>query len=121
MHRKTTKESKQRKPFLGLHRLARSAPGGSVFTRVSLTDGIARSLASVVTGHRRKEKPDLWYAGLLLVAGVVFFFDAIFSSKNFYFRDILNFHYPLHKVMIESYARGEFPLWNPYVYLGQPM
>src|SRR5438034_3932926 len=23
--------------------------------------------------------------------------------------------------MIGSYARGSFPLWNPYVYLGQPM
>ena len=68
-----------------------------------------------------RTNPDLWYAALLLVAGVFFFFDAIFSSKNFYFRDILNFHYPLHKIMIESYARGEFPLWNPYVYLGQPM
>jgi hypothetical protein len=74
-----------------------------------------------VTGYRWKEKADLSYAGLLLVAGVLFFSDAIFSTNNFYFRDILNFHYPLHKVMIESYAHGEFPLWNPYIYLGQPM
>jgi len=47
--------------------------------------------------------------------------DVLFTSKNFYFRDILNFHYPLRKVLIDSYARGEWPLWNPYVYLGQPM
>jgi hypothetical protein len=52
---------------------------------------------------------------------VLFFSDVLFSSKNFYFRDILNFHYPLRKVLIDSYARGEWPLWNPYVYLGQPM
>src|SRR5881409_3770881 len=64
---------------------------------------------------------DLWYPMLLVVGGILFFSDPLFSSKNFYFRDILNFHYPLVKVMIESYARGEFPLWNPYVYLGQPM
>ncbi|PYV38949.1 MAG: hypothetical protein DMG09_10540, partial [Acidobacteria bacterium] len=68
-----------------------------------------------------KTNPDLWYPVLLMVAGILFFSDSLFSSKNFYFRDILTFHYPLHRVMIESYARGEFPLWNPYVYLGQPM
>ena len=70
---------------------------------------------------RWRRNPDLWYPVLLVVAGILFFWDPLFSSKNFYFRDILNFHYPLHKVMIDSYARGEFPLWNPYVYLGQPM
>ncbi|PYV38950.1 MAG: hypothetical protein DMG09_10545 [Acidobacteria bacterium] len=72
-------------------------------------------------GLRWQQRPDLWCPVLLVLAGILFFFDAIFSSKNFYFRDILNFHYPLHKVMIESYAQGEFPLWNPYIYLGQPM
>src|SRR5437867_4537248 len=70
---------------------------------------------------RWRTSPDLWYPVLLMVAGILFFSDALFSSKNFYFRDILTFHYPLHKVMIESYSRGEFPLWNPYLYLGQPM
>jgi hypothetical protein len=65
--------------------------------------------------------PDIWAAGILVVLGVLFFSDSLFSSKNFYFRDILNFHYPLRKFLIESYARGEFPLWNPFVYLGQPM
>src|SRR6266516_1932422 len=73
-------------------------------------------------GTRRwQTNPDLWYPVLIVVAGILFFSDALFSSKNFFFRDILTFHYPLHKIMIESYARGEFPLWNPYVYLGQPM
>src|SRR5207247_7183259 len=70
---------------------------------------------------RWRTNPDIWYPALLVVAGILFFSDPLFYSKSFYFRDILNFHYPLVKVMIESYARGEFPLWNPYVYLGQPM
>jgi hypothetical protein len=64
---------------------------------------------------------DLWATGLLVLLGVCFFGDLLFSSKNFFFRDILNFHYPLRKVLVDSYARGEFPLWNPYIYLGQPM
>ncbi len=65
--------------------------------------------------------PDVWAPGLLVLLGILFFADPLFSSKNFYFRDILNFHYPLRKVLIESYARGELPLWNPFIYLGQPM
>src|SRR5881396_3792502 len=75
-----------------------------------------RQLGPKVTGS-----PDVWYPVLLVVAGILFFADPLSSSKNFYFRDILNFHYPLRKVLIDSYARGEFPLWNPYIYLGQPM
>jgi hypothetical protein len=65
--------------------------------------------------------PDIMFPLLLAFLGVLFFADTLFSSKNFYFRDLLNFHLPLRKVMIDSYARGEFPLWNPRVYLGQPM
>ncbi len=65
--------------------------------------------------------PDVWAPCLLLLLGVLFFADPLFSSKNFYFRDILNFHYPLRQVLIDSYARGELPLWNPFVALGQPM
>src|SRR5881396_2364717 len=75
-----------------------------------------RQLGPKVTGS-----PDVWYPVLLVVAGILFFADPLSSSKNFYFRDILNFHYPLRKVLIDSYARGEFPLWNPYIFLGQPL
>jgi hypothetical protein len=69
----------------------------------------------------RLRNPDIWAPALLVLLGILFFADPLFSSKNFYFRDILNFHYPLRKVLIESYSRGEFPLWNPFVSLGQPM
>src|SRR5437867_4783874 len=68
-----------------------------------------------------RDRPDVWAPSLLVVIGILFFSDVLFSSKNFYFRDILNFHYPLRKVLIETYARGEIPLWNPLVHLGQPM
>jgi hypothetical protein len=65
--------------------------------------------------------PDLLASLVIIGVGIFFFSDFLFSSKNFYFRDILNFHYPLRKILIESYSRGEFPLWNPFIYLGQPM
>ena len=65
--------------------------------------------------------PDIMFPLLLVILGILFFADPLFSSKNFYFRDVLNFHLPLRKVMIDSYAHGVFPLWNPRVYLGQLM
>ncbi len=67
------------------------------------------------------QNADVLFPLLLVLLGVLFFADLFFSTKNIYFRDIHNFHYPLRRVMMGSYARGEFPLWNPYVYLGQPM
>ncbi len=76
-----------------------------------------------VPGRDRRwvHNPDLRCCLILTAIWVFFFSDPLFSSKNFYFRDILNFHYPLRRVLIDSFARWEFPLWNPSVYLGQPM
>ncbi len=76
---------------------------------------------AVNTRRRLWRDPDFWAPIALVAVGILFFYDFLFSSKNFYFRDILNFHYPLRKLLIDSYARGEFPLWNPFIYLGQPM
>src|SRR5213594_705161 len=87
-----------------------------LFSGIRSRRKMLRKLAPKVTASS-----DLWYPVLLVVAGILFFADPLFSSKNFYFRDILSFHYPLRKVLIESYARGEFPLWNPFLYFGQPM
>jgi len=64
---------------------------------------------------------DLAATLILIAAGVLFFADPLFSDKNFYFRDILNFHYPLRRILIDTWARGEFPLWNPFISFGQPM
>ena len=43
-----------------------------------------------------------------------FFADVLFTSKNYYFRDILNFHYPLRKVLItliDDRSCSPVPLW----------
>ena len=77
-----------------------------------------RSLANT---HRWWQNADFTAPLLLALLGILFFADFLFSAKNFYFRDTLSFHFPLRKLLIDSYARGEIPLWNPHVYLGQPM
>jgi hypothetical protein len=66
-------------------------------------------------------KPDLMASLVIVGIGILFFADPLFSTKNLYFRDILSFHYPLHKVLMDSYSSGELPLWDPFIYLGQPM
>jgi hypothetical protein len=56
-----------------------------------------------------------------VVLNLLFFGDALFTDQTFYFRDVSFFHYPLKRLVTEAYARGEWPLWNPYIQLGQPL
>ncbi len=58
---------------------------------------------------------------LLVLINLVYFGDALFSQNTFFFRDVSFFHYPLKRLVTEAYARGEWPLWNPYLQLGQPL
>lgn len=82
---------------------------------------LALTLAGIPKTSAPSRGRDAGAVGILVLLGILFFFECLFTSKSFYYRDILNFHYPMHRFMISSYARGEFPLWNPSTYLGQPM
>jgi hypothetical protein len=62
----------------------------------------------------------VWVA-LLVLLNVVLFADALFTNKTFFFRDTSFFHYPLKRLVTEAYSQGEWPLWNPYIQLGQPL
>jgi len=64
---------------------------------------------------------DWHWAALLVLLNLLFFGDALFTDQTFYFRDVSFFHYPLKKLVTEAYASGEWPLWNPYIQLGQPL
>jgi Bacterial membrane protein YfhO len=70
--------------------------------------------------HRLVQKDAHWVV-LLLLLNLAFFGDALFTDKTFFVRDVSFFHYPLKKLVTEAYARGEWPLWNPYIQLGQPL
>ena len=58
---------------------------------------------------------------LIVLLNLLFFADSLFTDKTFFFRDVSFFHYPLKRLVTEAYARGEWPLWNPYIQLGQPL
>jgi hypothetical protein len=45
----------------------------------------------------------------------------LFTHKTFFVRDVSFFHYPLKRLVTEAYSEGHWPLWNPYIQLGQPL
>ena len=63
-----------------------------------------------------KEK-ELW---LLVILGIALFSEPLFFGKTFFFGDLFYYFLP-EKKLIGSFIRaGDFPLWNPYLYGGQP-
>ena len=59
--------------------------------------------------------------GVVACLNIAFFAEVLFTERTFFARDVSTFHYPLKKLVTEAYARGEWPLWNPYIQMGQPL
>jgi hypothetical protein len=64
---------------------------------------------------------DLQWIILIVLLNLVLFSDALFTDRTFFVRDVSFFHYPLKKLVTEAYSNGEWPLWNPFIQLGQPL
>jgi uncharacterized membrane protein len=59
--------------------------------------------------------------GVIACLNIAFFAEVLFTERTFFARDVSTFHYPLKKLVTEAYSRGEWPLWNPYIQMGQPL
>lgn len=57
-------------------------------------------------------------AAVLLTAR---FAAVLIGGQAFFYRDVLNFHYPLWQVTAEWVRAGHWPLWNPMVHFGVPI
>jgi hypothetical protein len=59
----------------------------------------------------------------LIVIGLLFafFYEVIFLSKNFIFRDGAHFYYPLFLRIQEQWSSGTIPTWNALENSGQPL
>jgi len=57
---------------------------------------------------------------VLAVLFLVFFYPLLLGGQTLFFRDILNFAYPMKHYLWESFSRGELPLWWPAVFSGVP-
>jgi membrane protein YfhO len=91
----------------------------AVRRRATLID--PRSFQSSLQLIRRITETDAFWVFLLVGLNVGFFGDALFTHKTFFVRDVSFFHYPLKRLVTEAYSQGHWPLWNPYIQLGQPL
>ena len=57
----------------------------------------------------------------LLAVGTLLFADVLFLGSNFYFRDLYQYHMPLERIVHDTIAGGDLPLWNCFLGGGQPM
>lgn len=48
-------------------------------------------------------------------------FDVITLARTLFFNDITEYHAPIRGFLGSAWARGEFPLWTPDIYLGFPI
>ncbi|MBI5584423.1 MAG: YfhO family protein [Deltaproteobacteria bacterium] len=63
-------------------------------------------------------------SGVLLAWGLLvaaYFWEAVSLPVLLGERDLSSFFFPAVKCWVEAVQRGEFPLWNPYSFAGQPL
>lgn len=85
---------------------------------------LTQSVTPLASGRlewARLRSHDVLWMSVLACLNVAFFADVLFTGRTFFARDVSTFHYPLKKLVTEAYARGEWPLWNPYIQMGQPL
>ncbi|HXK60071.1 MAG TPA: YfhO family protein [Acidobacteriota bacterium] len=70
---------------------------------------------------RSWRRGDRLCVGLIVAANLLFFGDILFTDNTLFYRDIGGFHHPFKRLVTEAYAKGEWPLWNPYIQFGQPL
>ncbi|MCZ6690106.1 MAG: YfhO family protein [Planctomycetota bacterium] len=57
---------------------------------------------------------------VLLGVTIAVFWEAIFTGKTFFSRDLFHLYYPIKLFIRESILDGRLPLWNPHIYCGMP-
>lgn len=73
-----------------------------------------------MTDRKRSLLMDLAVACFLLIVAVTLFFPVLKKSDSLIYNADISYFFP-HEVVIEhSYAKGDFPLWNPYFGGGSP-
>gem|GEM_PF-417122 len=59
---------------------------------------------------------------LFFIVIIVWFFrEVVFSSNIFVERDLSRYYYPLRQFAVNCIKSGIFPLWNPYIFCGNPL
>ncbi|PIW66728.1 MAG: hypothetical protein COW11_01885 [Candidatus Omnitrophica bacterium CG12_big_fil_rev_8_21_14_0_65_43_15] len=61
------------------------------------------------------------FAAAAAVFFMWFFKDALFKGQIFVERDLSRYYYPLRFFTVNCVKSGIFPLWNPYIFCGNPL
>lgn len=77
--------------------------------------------APLVERPGRLGRQDLLCGAALTLLLLAFFAPAVVGGESFYFRDLLFNHIPRRLATLEQLGRGELPLWNPHLDLGEPL
>lgn len=80
-----------------------------------MCSGVSNQAARWCNGRLR---PVLAIVSLAICA---VFFDVLFLGSYFCFRDSANYFPGIYRVVRDSWASGEVPLWNPLLNGGQPL
>ncbi len=69
-----------------------------------------------------KKSFEILIVPVIFAALVIYFFkNAVFSNNIFIERDLSRYYYPLREFAVNCVKSGTFPLWNPYVFYGNPI
>ncbi len=73
------------------------------------------------TGSLKKSSLSLFFVALaFLICVLIFFYDLLKGRFLLIERDLAPYFIPPRFFWVESIKRGDFPLWNPYQFSGQP-
>lgn len=61
---------------------------------------------------------ELW---LLVLSGILYFYQPLFTQQTFFFRDLFVHFLPQKRLLVQVLKGGELPLWDPYLFGGQPL
>jgi len=79
-------------------------------------------LFAYVKYNMKKRYAEIIIVSLAMVVLIGWFFkDALFSGKIFVERDLGRYYYPLRFFAANCVKSGIFPLWNPYLFCGNPL
>lgn len=81
---------------------------------------MAQSSSAPSKGFIPERYRDLAYGGLILLAVVIFFADALFGGKNFLGESDNVAFFSFLPYLEAGSKSGEFPLWMPYIFAGMP-
>ncbi len=58
--------------------------------------------------------------GLYIILSLIAFFPCLLLGRTYFANDLLYFFGPMRAFLRDQLFQGHFPLWNPYIFCGQP-